>query len=46
MPSFGICNIAYEGSSVEISAELRGEECQCVVYLPVSLYENNNIFLI
>ena len=27
-------NIAYEGSSVEISAELRGEECQCVVYLP------------
>ncbi|CAG2233694.1 NUP133 [Mytilus edulis] len=27
-------NIANEGSSVEISAELRGEECQCVVCLP------------
>ncbi|KAL3875007.1 hypothetical protein ACJMK2_037949 [Sinanodonta woodiana] len=27
-------NIAYEASSVEISAELKGEECKCVVYFP------------
>ncbi|KAJ8308040.1 hypothetical protein KUTeg_012914 [Tegillarca granosa] len=27
-------NIAYEGSSMEISAELRGEECACVINFP------------
>lgn len=30
-------NIAYEGSSMEISAELRGEECACVINFPVSI---------
>ena len=29
-------NIAYEASSSEISAELKGEECDCVVNLAVS----------
>ena len=29
-------NIAYEASSSEISAELKGEECDCVVNLDVS----------
>lgn len=39
-------NIAYEGSSTEISAELRGDECACVVNFEVKFHEFDKNFVV